>query len=65
MELTPVSLSKHMDNKICRQIINISMLFFAFSSVEAPIGFLGKCGFQSSFAQKTITVSGFMCSFLH
>lgn len=51
----------HGQKKICKQIINTSMLFFAFSSAEALIGFLSECGFQPYFALKTITVSGFLC----
>lgn len=69
MELTLVCLSKHLNNnnkkKNCGEIIDILVLFFAFFSIEALMGFLSKCGFQSSFAMKTITASGFLCAPLH
>jgi hypothetical protein len=45
--INSISLSKHLDKNNYRQIINTSVLFFAFSSIEALIGFLSKCVFQS------------------
>lgn len=49
MELTPVSLSKHLDKNFGKQIINTTGLFSAFSSTQAGTRFLSEWGIQPSF----------------